>query len=464
MSCSICVERFNKSTHAPVKCPTCQAVACSSCTETYLLSGSQDPHCMSCRVGWTREVLDSCGLTKKFVTQTYKTHRENVLFERERALMPATQPHVERALKIRRLEQESAQIEALRLKKSQEGLTVQTGSLEVLAAELGTDDYLELGMVRIERAYKIYAEMSILKNQIDMINSKIYHLRTSGVDEKKEARKFIRACPANGCSGFLSHVWKCGVCEKWSCPDCHDVIGNKDDPHTCKTECIETAKMLSKDSKPCPKCASFIFKIDGCDQMWCPQCSTAFSWRTGKVEVGRIHNPHYYEYQRGRGAIPREIGDIPCGGMPQDFRLIQRIEGESNKRLITGIMRYHTHIEMVILPGYRHPHQDNMDLRMKYMMKDMPEATFKQKVQQRDKKVQKCTEIANILNTYQVVTAEIVQRMMLFQTQDQVNEMINEIFEIARYINELMTKVSSRYSCVTPRITLSPVSVTLQKN
>ena len=98
MSCSICVEPFNKSSRLPVKCLTCQAVACSSCTETYLCSSIQDPHCMSCRVGWTPEMLDSCGLSKKFVRQTYKTHRENVLFERERALMPETQPYVERRL------------------------------------------------------------------------------------------------------------------------------------------------------------------------------------------------------------------------------------------------------------------------------------------------------------------------------------------------------------------------------
>lgn len=463
MSCSICVERFNRSNHAPVKCPTCQAVACSSCTETYLLSGSQDPHCMSCRVGWTREVLDSCGLTKKFVTQTYKTHRENVLFDRERALMPATQPHVERTLKIRSLERQFAEIEEQVRKISFDATPVFHMSLEVLAVELGTDDYTQLALERIARGYKVLEASALLKNKSNMIMTQIGHLRSSGVDEKKEARKFIRACPSNGCAGFLSHVWKCGVCEKWSCPECHEVIGNKDDPHTCKPECIETAKLLSKDSKPCPKCAALIFKIDGCDQMWCTQCTTSFSWRTGKVEVGRIHNPHYYEYQRNRGNLAREIGDIPCGGMPQDLGLIHRIVGDANKRLVTGIMRYHAHIEHVIMPQYRHLPHDNMDLRMKYMMKEMTEQLFKQKIQQRDKKIQKCTEIANILNTYQVVSAEIIQRMMLFQTQAEFDNLIAEIFELVSYINGLMAKVSSRYTCVTPHIVTAPYGIVHQK-
>jgi len=100
---------------------------------------------------------------------------------------------------------------------------------------------------------------------------------------------------------------------------------------------------------------------------------------------------------------------------------------------------------------------------MKYMMKDISEAVFKQKIQQRDKKIQKCTEVANILNTYQIVTAEIVQRMNQAETHE-LNDMINEIFEIVRYTNDLMTKVSTRYSCVTPRIMTAPVGIVHQKN
>jgi hypothetical protein len=45
-----------------------------------------------------------------------------------------------------------------------------------------------------------------------------------------------------------------------------------------------------------------------CDQIWCSLCQTAFSWKTGIIEVGRIHNPHYYEFLRkqNNGEIPRE--------------------------------------------------------------------------------------------------------------------------------------------------------------
>ena len=102
----------------------------------------------------------------------------------------------------------------------------------------------------------------------------------------------------------------------WTCPECHVIKGlSRDAVHTCNENDVATAKLLNSDTKPCPSCRTPIFKIMGCDQMWCTQCHTGFSWRTGMIQNSHIHNPHYFEWQRQQtdGNILRNQGDIECG-------------------------------------------------------------------------------------------------------------------------------------------------------
>ena len=51
MTCNICCEKFNKSLNAKVICPfaNCNFEACKTCTRTYLLGTTNDPHCMNCK-------------------------------------------------------------------------------------------------------------------------------------------------------------------------------------------------------------------------------------------------------------------------------------------------------------------------------------------------------------------------------------------------------------------------------
>jgi len=467
MNCSICVERFNRSNHAPITCVGCPAVVCASCTETYLLMTNENAHCMNCRIGWTRETLDSCGLTVKFVRTTYKKRREDVLFERERGLMPATQPHVEKRVAISNYTRQIVEVARLMAPISYNIMENRNRTPQEIAEIIGTDSYHECIMWRISKNYEYLKESAVLKNERDRLEALVTYLKTSEVDVKKEAKKFVRACPANGCKGFLSHMWKCGVCSIWTCPECHEVKGpEKDTEHVCNPDNIETAKLLARDTKPCPKCASMIFKIEGCDQMWCPQCATAFSWRKGTIELGRIHNPHYYEYRRVNGTLPREIGDIPCGGMPTADQVIDHTVKIGHKwynsNIVLTIIRTHHHIAQVIIPVYTRRHDDNLDLRITYMMNQMSEDKFKSKIQSREKAIEKKTEILNILNTYQVVTSEIMQRVVTSATIDKFEETYQEFNNIRLYINELMLSVSARYSCVTPRITEAFTTISLK--
>lgn len=89
----------------------------------------------------------------------------------------------------------------------------------------------------------------------------------------------------------------------------------QDTPHVCNPDNLASAKLIDAETRACPKCGARVYKISGCNQMFCTACNDcAFDWVTGRVETV-IHNPHYYEFQRqlNGGQAPRVPGDILCG-------------------------------------------------------------------------------------------------------------------------------------------------------
>ncbi len=210
----------------------------------------------------------------------------------------------------------------------------------------------------------------------------------NGSTYNKQKKVFIKKCGVENCRGFLSEQWKCGICDTTTCNKCLELLNQEQDQeHICKEENIESAKLISKDSKPCPKCAALIFKIDGCNQMWCVVCHTAFSWATGQIETSRIHNPHYYEMLRNmsaNGEIPREPENI-CNdantGMPDNHQIqrllrskINDLEYNTFSKQILSITRQIFHIL------YDHPNtfqekydKSKRELRIKYLMNNITE-------------------------------------------------------------------------------------------
>lgn len=454
MSCEVCCEPFNRSTRSKIVCPYCPFSACSGCTERYLLDTTQDAHCMACHKGWNREILVN-NFTQKFVSHGYKARRESLLLEREKSLMPATQPYVEIERQVRRLTSEIAQ-------KRKE--------LTELNGEWGKIESLPLGPLAVENGLVHEFDALILRHKMSQEHRKmvsnvmidIQHMewwqerlmvRLHGDNIDNEKRQFVRACPAPECRGFLSTAWKCGVCDNWACPECHEVKGlNKDAAHTCDPNSVETAKLLAKDSRHCPKCAAIIFKIDGCDQMYCTQCHTAFSWRTGRIETGTIHNPHYYEYHRQRGTLQRNPGDVPCGGFPA-WPAVQFLCPRTHHLYlkIASAHRTYTHCMWVVAPRYTTGNGDNRDLRIKLMIGDLSEDEFKKKIQQREKARHRKTEIAQVLEMFTTVLNDLFQAYVNDKNIDAIYVSLNEL---RSHFLTTMKAVSKRYTnCATPTLT-----------
>lgn len=453
MSCDVCCETFNRSTRMQTKCPYCPFSACSGCTERYLLETTQDAHCMSCRKSWSREILVN-NFTLKFVGRDYKNRRESLLLEREKSLMPATQPYVELEREVRKTSTKIAGL-TVTINAQTDKLNAIAGiQLGPLAVQLGFDNEFDANVTRhtmITEQRKVINTFALDIQHLEWYQNQLI-TRLHGGQVENEKRQFVRACPAADCRGFLSSAWKCGMCDNWTCPDCHEVKGkDKEAEHTCDPNSVETAKLLARDSRNCPKCAAMIFKIDGCDQMYCTQCHTAFSWRTGRVETGTIHNPHYYEYHRQRGTLQRNPGDVPCGGFP-DWGLVVRLCPRTHifHPRIAAAHRTHAHCQWAVMPRYTTGNLDNRDLRIKFMIGDINEDVFKKKIQQREKARQRKGDIHQVLEMYTTVLNDLFQS---FVSTSRCSELVESLNELRRHFNATMHTVSCRYSqCAVPTI------------
>jgi len=276
--CFVCVSPFTRN-KTPVKCSKCNYVCCKHCVQDYLLTRSDDPHCMNCKTQWNEEFLYT-NLNKTFMNQIWRNHQKACLFETEKSRIPDTMPQVQDYQESRRLIDENRAI-----------------------------------FQEIQQARYV---LSQLENRYNQNRNRINIIATGGVSvNSSERRKFLHKCPEPECKGFLSSSWKCGVCDHWACSKCFEALGETKDPnHVCKKENVESAEMIKKETRPCPQCAVPIFKISGCDQMWCTQCNIAYSWNTGKiVNGGVIHNPHYFQFMQNGGQV-RNPGDQVCGGVP----------------------------------------------------------------------------------------------------------------------------------------------------
>lgn len=547
--CPICIEKFNISTRKEISCSYCSHTCCRQCIETYILSAIDEPNCMNCKKEWSIDFIRD-KLTKNFCDTKLKKHREDILFEKEKSLLPATQSYI-----------------------------------QVLIAK--------------EKIGERISELWSIRNNIDKQiedEKKRYH-GLDKMDSEVAKQKFIRPCPMPQCRGFLSTSYKCGTCNVWVCPDCKEIKGyDKNTQHTCDPEILKSVKVIESETKPCPNCAVSIYKIDGCfaknteilmfddtikkvqdirvndvlaghdgkartvsmtmagnddlytvrqshgdpyivnskhkivlidtysnavllmtaseiinlsssereclrgirygqdfypkitieyygrgkyygfmvnenpmillkdytivhncNQFFCTACNTVFDWKTGKITVGGpVHNPHYFEWVRNNGGNVRQIGDVPCGGLPYLFRYSKNIECfKENVELLLNIYRISAEVTDYWVGRYpvTSSLQGNRDLRVSFLRNTITEEEFKKQLQIREKKIIKNTSIRQVLDTFVAVATEnIIAINEAGIKRMPVDTHINELNKIKDYTNECLSKVGKKYGCTVPFI------------
>ena len=323
-------------------------------------------------------------------------------------------------------------------------------------------DYIRMLDIKV-KTRKLSIEMFYEINTRIVAIEQEYITIASDFNAKHVKSNFVKSCSKQGCRGFLSSDWKCGLCEEWTCPDCHLHKGpEKDCVHVCNPDDVATATLLSKDSKNCPGCQEGIFKIDGCDQMWCTSCHTAFSWTTGAIEK-KIHNPHYYEYMRKNGGLARDPNDVVCGNdLDQNTAMLihsemvnrhpKTFENQTYRDIVDLSVRGTLHISEVERPKYEIRAVDNTELRVAYLTNLITEEQFKTTLQRDVKKNNKKREIFQVLDLYVRSMTDILFRyyeMLKKAEPDHCdNEILDEINTLVQYVNECFKRIGNNYSSV----------------
>lgn len=440
MDCSVCCEKMAK----PIEC-SCGFHCCRTCIRTYLAEQIQDPHCMSCKKVWEPDMLSDV-LGKTYTSTTFKKIRAEVYVEFEKNQLAHTQSLV---AKFKRDEELLKTIQELTLanKNMKRGTSgcihcmggrykshwcqtcklgdsahnykasralVMFGPFMCMGCKIGTlnegHECRKCAKAHCPECHTIHTgecpkiECICVDYSCDQCrtiqnNEIIQECRRvmRDMEAVKEKHEFLMNCQAKDCKGYLSTKYKCGLCEQYTCSHCLLV---KEEGHECKEDDVSTVRLIRKDTKPCPKCSARISKIDGCDQMWCVECKTAFSWKSGNIVNGAIHNPHYYDYLRKtQGFVPR--ADNPCGDIPPagTMRLALRTVPD---HIRTNLFAFHRFLEEINWMSRRqNPYEEPLvQNRIYYLMNRIDFKKFTQKAfmyYQRSLRFQRISELLTML-------------------------------------------------------------------
>ena len=393
-------------------CGACNYGCCKKCMRTYLLTTHDDPKCMNCASLLTRDALVS-GISRSFVDGAFREWRGRVLMDRERAMMPSTQPVVEARLNEKR-----------------------------------HDDDIK----------RIDAERAVLRRRLMSLNNlrEVVSMRRSRARNVTIGRReFIHRCAWEGCRGFVSTSYKCGTCSRRTCKACNAPVSDIPTPHVCDPSDVASVSEIGSSARKCPSCSEPIVRVSGCDQMWCPSCRTAFSWATGREVKGPVHNPHYYEYRRRHGHLGREMDDVPCGGLPSFVELQTALSARRTEEVEGLHIWYHNfhrmlrHVQMTMVRPTEWAARavddtTNLELRVSYMLGVLTDEALQQRLQARERRREKIRDVHNAWHMFVIVASDILRQMLL---EDTWAERRIELINFISYTNVVVRTTAKVYGC-----------------
>lgn len=503
MECPLCIDIFSQENI--FQCIHCKAISCISCMKSYLLNSTKDPHCYQCRTSIHYDIfIDK--FDKTWRLGKYKKHKEKILWDNEVSLLPQTVGYIQLEKELNDYYQEQNQItldsEYLELGRQYKEISgVRWAKNNSLKKDLKSgnriytdekrqkikdklkiidEEYIQIKRLYDKKKEFIFHQRHIIQKKIEKVRDELYFIR--GGNEKNKTKqisyKWNQKCLTPNCKSFLDKNGNCVICNHKYCMDCLEDITNVTEttPHVCNEETKNTVQMIQKESKPCPNCNELISKISGCDQMFCTLCGTAFSWTTGHIELGIIHNPHANRFfennpdvreaylQRMNGNENRDNNNQDCRQFVPSYihidALLKKLldnkvfEYENNVEKMDDYTYYCLEVELhdrlrlldekrrsiynfhhYMNPRYEtciHRQDNHIDHRILYLNNRITEKEFKTYLHKKYKRKSFITVLHTILVATSYIYSEFLWNIIKTERYDdfiRIDNMINEVTE-----------------------------------
>lgn len=292
--CSICIQDITKNNI--ISCDVCKNSCCKDCFKRFILDNGLNSNCMHCKAKISREFIIQ-NLDDEWLKNEYKDFRKKHLFMIEKGKFSETQAAADIYMKAKYI-----------ITK----LPFDPVSGEFKGNITNFNKYIDHRHVFNDATICI----------IDYGMGWEGHNFETGIRNENQTPKKTIKCPLNNCSGIIPITGEdeltCVMCYGNICSKCQESLHSTHyADHKCNENTVKTINDLRENTRSCPTCASSIFKIEGCDQMFCTQCHTTFSWNTARIERGFQHNPHYLDWVREQRMKRIALGqsvDYAAGG------------------------------------------------------------------------------------------------------------------------------------------------------
>ncbi len=398
--CPICCSSVNE--NEIVKCYKCKQIFCRECFQHYLILSEQNSQCMHCRVNLEFSFIKR-NVSEKWFNNEYKNFRKQMLWKKE---VPVIQD-----IKTQKAAESYMNAYYYYRNANNEGFydieKLQNVINSVYEANIYDRKEVEKNRNRMKILNSLFCISQFGKNWENFDFKR---------NEPRPLSSFLHnitfPCPIHNCRGIISDD-SCNICGNIFCVDCREVIRNGS--HVCNPNILASVRAILQNSHPCPKCATPISKISGCDQMFCTQCHTTFSWNTGSIITHNIHNPHYFDWlfsQNNLQPLERLNGENNCNEFISYQNLLSCF-GDPNRsnnhiknlcKIIPQLSNLYE--EFPIIEHYyiafnnlrdsilhvratsgNHAnigYPDNHDLRVKLIAKEISDEEFKNEIEKRD--------------------------------------------------------------------------------